>query len=182
MELTASPNYEGEYKEAKKYADNIGRKYASMIHRPALWEDFSQEYLAIYFNPAIIKNAIRDDGSIISNLAGFIATRKLISYIRKHYLDSPYNAEARLVYVGDPSYLDKPTPSTTIDDIITGESIDYATYLLSTLRGKLKPAMQLIYIQGMSQKEASARLGVTESAISLRRARALKILKRMATI
>ena len=185
------PDYTGEYEEAKRYADIIGHKYANKIYQPSLWEDFSQEYLAAYFNPDIIKNAIRDDGSIISNFAGFIATRKLVTHIRKYYLNSKYNTGVRLLYIGDELvnrrlYIGDELvnrrlyPSLIIDDIIVNEAIDHITYLISALKGKRKLVMQLLYIRGLTQKEASIELGVTESAISLTKKSALKRIKRMA--
>lgn len=182
-QLRLAVNYEGEYEKVKPYAEKIGRKYANKINQPNLDKDFSQEYLAAYFNPTIIKNAIRDDGSIIRNFAGFIAQRRLIEYIRKHYIVSRFNLEPTLVFTSKVGFFDDlQQPSYILDNLIFDEDIDYINYLITRLNNNWQRAIQLVYIDGIEQKQASIEMGITQGRISQILKAALVRMNAMCTI
>lgn len=181
MEL--SVDYTDVYEKIKPYAEWFGNFYAQKINQPDLAANFTQEYFAAYYNPDIISNAIRQDGTIVLRFASFIAKRRLIDYIRSKCISTRYNLEPALVYTSEVEFFnDLQQPSHILGNLILDEDIDYMQSLISKLKGKQQRAIQLVYIKGITQRQASIEMGVTESRISQLLKVARVQLKRMITI
>lgn len=178
MSNQIQPNYDKYSQTIKKYAEIIGRTFVKRSGGYDEYNDLTQQYYTLYYDPSIIKKAIDNKGNIETKLAHFLVKRRLLSFMQSRVWNYSYRdivEHASLTTLPEVDKEKKFASHIYVDkDAITNVTLEK---LLSKLNDRQREAVTLTKIYSFTQEEAAVKMLCSRSMVSKYTTQAMKIMQ-----